>query len=825
MVIGYASEGTNGNLQTSFVWSGGVLSDFATLPGGVVGGGGTLQGLNSAGEIVGGGGPNGAFYWQNGTRTDLGFFPSAGAASIATAVNDSGVIVGWGYNGPGSYHAWRWQSGAFTDLGTLGGPQSSALGLNSNGVVVGWAQRNAQTEDAVMWQSGSTVDLGALVSVPQSQALSINSSNTVVGITNSGSGNQAIMWTSSTATTLPALPGGTNAGAYGINSSGQIVGFAVNASKAQRAVMWGGGSVTDLNSRILASDPLKPYVTITLAQGVNDSGQVLALGTDSRGSGTHTYVLTPGTGTYYVPDWNHAQTHIVPFVSVALEDATHTVVQQAYTDATGMVQFTGLNPGVTYTPVLISQVKEPSLGLDFVVLDNLKPTDTTQPTFRARYAPYAFAAAAYAPNKQTSQNLTLIAQDGWDPTSGVLVNTDRLAGPFDLLANAVTEAQIVSAAVGSSISWRPLTILWDTANKGGLSSPPNNYDLGLVTGSGGFYSPRHSGIDSTGTATGATEAEDFIYLSGDPSFEAMDIYPAVMTHEMGHFTQAQFSTNPSPNGNHAYSDYEDPILSWIEGNASGIAALVMNTPLQNRVSMALNTVWVDSYNVDTDSNEVGPENNPVGWYQESTVTRLLWRAYDPSGALKMTPASVLAPMYSAAWQAGPWLATPWAYVAQLKKLNPSSSSSIDTLAESLNITSIGNDEWGSTEVHAGNRAPQDVLPPYVSVPISPSPTTVCSAGAPLEYNKGGNVRYLRINGDGASHTLTIQGPSGTVPLFVRNSFNAGSSLFTTSGTTPNGPLVLSVGDCAVAAGQYSSVTSACNDPAPPVEQCWSVTIQ
>lgn len=677
-----------------------------------------------------------------------------------------------------------------------------------------------------MWQNGSVVDLGALVAASPSTAVSINNSNTVVGLTNSVTGSQAIMWANSAATTLPTLPGLPNAQALGINNSGQVVGYSLDASNTRRAVAWTGSAVTDLNSKILATDPFHPYVTLTAAVGINDTGQILATGTDSRDTGTHTYVLSPASGSYYVPDWDHAQTHAVPFVLVALRDATQTVVQQSYADATGTVQFTDLNPTATYTPVLISQVKDPSLTLDFVVLDNLKPVDTTQTTFRARYAPYSLPAAAYVPNKLAAQSLSLTAQDGWDPASGVLVTADRLAGPFDLLANAVTEAQIVSAAVGgSTISWRPLTILWGTANKGALSSPPNNYDLGLAVGSGGFYAAAHPGIDTTGGATGATVAEDFIYLSGDPSFEAMDIYPYVMTHEMGHFTQAQFSTKPPPGGNHAYSDYEDQVLSWIEGNASGIAALVLNTPLQNRVSMAQNTVLVDSYNVDTDANEFGPENNPVGWYQESTVTRLMWRVYNPSGTLQMPAASVLAPMYTAAWKGGPWLATPWAYVTQLKKLNPNSATGIDTLAESLNITSIGNDEWGSLEVHAGNRASQDVLPPYVSVPITPSPTMACSAGAPLEYNKEGNVRYLRLAGDGASHTLTIQGPTGTVPLLQRSGFTPGSNTLTTSGVTPAGSFVLNVGDCAVASGQFSAQTSACNDPAPPTEQCWAVTLQ
>jgi hypothetical protein len=295
---------------------------------------------------------------------------------------------------------------------------------------------------------------------------------------------------------------------------------------------------------------------------------------------------------------------------------------------------------------------------------------------------------------------------------------------------------------------------------------------------------------------------------------------------MGHFTQNLFSTQVSPGGVHAYDDYEDPTQAWIEGNASGIAALVLNTPHQNRIVVVNSVLTVEIVDPSTYTVNDNPQPWPLGWYQEATVTRLMWQLYDPKGSITLSAPTVLAPMYTQAWMTGPWLNTPWAYTVQLAKLNPSSTTAIVSLADSLNIKSTGDDEWGSTETNVGNRSTQDALPPYTTVTIGGGPTTVCSAGAPNDYNKESNVRYMRVAGDGSSHTLTVQGPSGTVPLVSRSLFSAGSNVFSTSSTLPTGYLAFFVGDCSVSGSQFPTVTAACNEPATPAaEQCWTVSVQ
>jgi hypothetical protein len=531
---------------------------------------------------------------------------------------------------------------------------------------------------------------------------------------------------------------------------------------------------------------------------------------------------------FYVPNWANPVTAPVPFVWVEMQDPTNAVVGHAYADANGRASIPGLNPAVAYTPVIRSKMSDPALGLDFVVLNNTAPVDTSQPLYRQRYTEYANAGPAYTPDKRSgTQTLgTLTATDGWDGAQNALIDAKRFAGPYALLANAVREAQIVSAAIGGTPTWRPLTILWSVKNKGGLASPPNQMDQGYVTGSGGYYNSSHKGVDASGTETGDVVTEDFEFLSGDQTTEPMDIYPWVLTHEMGHFTQNLFSTIETPGGSHAYGDYQDPTLAWIEGNASGIAALVLNTPEQNRILMNGGTLIVNSFDPTTGTVNGTAQSWPVGWFQESTTTRLMWELYDPNGTVALSAPAVLAPMYSAVWKNGPWLNTAWAYAAQLSKGNAAKAAAIDALSDSLHIKATGDDEWGTAETSPGNRTAKDALAPYTTVTIGGGAVQACSAGSPQNYNKESNVRYLRVLGDNKTHTLTVQGPTGTVPIVGRYLFTAGSNTFSTSSNLPTGYVVFDVGDCSVADSEFSSTAAECNEPAtPPVEQCWTVTIQ
>ena len=612
------------------------------------------------------------------------------------------------------------------------------------------------------------------------------------------------------------------------NGSVTLSWSSANASSCTASGSWGGGLSTSGSQSVVVSQNSTYTITCNGAGGaaaattaVSATPMVLAVTVLYQRPGVP---VVNAAGNYYVPDWAHPVTSPVPYVYVEVDDPTGRAVQGTYADAKGVATFTGLDPRVPFTPQIRSRINDAPLGMDFEVLNNTAPVDTSQGSFRSRYPTYSTSFPAYTPTNLVRQALTVTAPDGWDAAASKLVDADRIAAPYELLAYAAFEAETVSAAAGGA-AVRPLTILWSVSNKGGLAVPPDNYDQGTVTGSGGFYAPAHGSIDASGIGSGKNVAEDYIFLSGDQMTEAMDIYPTVMTHEMGHFAQALYSTSQSPGGNHSYDDYEDFTLSWVEGSASGISALVMNTPKQNRLAYVSGEIIVGIYDISNNTISGNPQSWPVGWYQESTTTAMMWAAYDPAGTMRLSAAATLAPMFSAAWNQGPYLNSIWAYSHLLKQANSSVAAAMDVWSAAHNVVTAGNDVWGTIEAHAGDRTAQESLPPYTTINLGQT-VQVCSVGAPLEYNKESNSRYLFLKGDGASHTLTAQGPAGTVPLLSGNVFTAGSTSTSQSGVVPVQGVATLVGDCAVTYGQFSSDTTACSEPAtPPAEQCWSITWQ
>jgi len=77
-----------------------------------------------------------------------------------------------------------------------------------------------------------------------------------------------------------------------------VTGYASTADEALHAFLWDGITLQDLNALIDSVDPLQPFVTLEFGVDINDLGQILANGFDSRTGETHAYVVFP----FSVPD-------------------------------------------------------------------------------------------------------------------------------------------------------------------------------------------------------------------------------------------------------------------------------------------------------------------------------------------------------------------------------------------------------------------------------------------------------------------------------------------------------------------------------------------
>lgn len=223
-----------------------------------------------------------AFVWSQGNMTELPT-PAGTTASFGIQINLPGQIVGQVFDADFNAQTALWSHGTLTLLpGLPGGNGSQPVGINIRGEIVGSSNDASNVSNTVLWRQGALTVL-----VNNSFPGGINDEGQVVG-TLLGS-ILPFSWRNGVTTQLPLLPGATNGNASGVNDRGQIVGETSNV-----AVLWQNGTAIDLNSRIAASDPLRPHVFLRSASKINNLGQIVANGSDSQSSDPeHWFVLTP----------------------------------------------------------------------------------------------------------------------------------------------------------------------------------------------------------------------------------------------------------------------------------------------------------------------------------------------------------------------------------------------------------------------------------------------------------------------------------------------------------------------------------------------------
>ena len=284
----------------AFRWQNGTKVDLGTLGGSSA----SASGINEAGQVVGYSAlttpPSGthAALWSNGTITDLTPQLGTNESGWATAINESGQVVG----NIGYAEAFLWQNGVRTPLGDLGGGSSAANDINDSGVVVGSSSTDESASLGFMahpfvWQNGVMTDLGLLAGDEDGGAAAINNAGQIVG--SSGrtdpdtyeSFYRAFLYSNGVMTALPVPSSEAYAG--DINDAGVVVGSMRAAGGFSNFHGWVyvDGIVTNLNTLIPAGTGLH----IAYANAINNAGQIAATAFDAQGR-YHAVLLTPGEG-------------------------------------------------------------------------------------------------------------------------------------------------------------------------------------------------------------------------------------------------------------------------------------------------------------------------------------------------------------------------------------------------------------------------------------------------------------------------------------------------------------------------------------------------
>ena len=254
--------------------------------------------MNNQGQLTGSFGNSGTTAWlwtpdgtPDGTLIrDMGNL--GGENSTGRSINDAGQVAGYSDSDTlGAPRAIVWKNGGTTlqQLGDLGSGYSDAFFISGSGQVAGVSSLSGNTRThAFFWRNNGTPmhDLGTLGGA-NSTPNALNDSGQIAGFANKKSGvTHAFVWLNDgTAMKDLGTLGGNSSSAEDINFSGQVTGSAtLSGNTVTHAFLWrnDGTKIQDLNSLIDPKDPLKSHITLNSGIFINDSGDILAYGTDSR---------------------------------------------------------------------------------------------------------------------------------------------------------------------------------------------------------------------------------------------------------------------------------------------------------------------------------------------------------------------------------------------------------------------------------------------------------------------------------------------------------------------------------------------------------------
>ena len=203
-------------------------------------------------------------------------YPIASAPSAAYAINEAGDVVGYYEPNGGVQHPFIFSDGTLEDINVDYG---SAVAINNKGQVL----IETSVGEALIYSNGVLTKLGKM------EAVAINDKGQTIG----RRGLSCYLATDGKPKTFSSFYPKGPCQPLALNNFGTVVGGAgLKGSTRYDGFIFRDGIFSDLNT--VSVGPLAPFVSIGFAVGINDSGQIAAVGNDSRHlDEIHAYLLDP----------------------------------------------------------------------------------------------------------------------------------------------------------------------------------------------------------------------------------------------------------------------------------------------------------------------------------------------------------------------------------------------------------------------------------------------------------------------------------------------------------------------------------------------------
>ncbi|MCP2164702.1 hypothetical protein [Goodfellowiella coeruleoviolacea] len=254
----WSSDGLGGD-HRGLVWRDGVVvADFGSLS--------HVTGVNSSGDAVGGTESVEPLTWHDGRLGRLSRPPqNTRHFAQASAVSDTGVVIGSATFDDGTVHALAWSihnPTAPRDLG-IAGRLFALTDISDDDRIVGTFTSGSRLQAVTGTVDGGFRPLGGVDPAADSSATDIAGSYVLGTATVPGQGKGAVLWRDG----VPRLlTGAGTATLTDVNSSGTVVGYEGTDYSRRTAVVLSGGTRTVL--------PPLPGYTHAEAMAVTDDGRI-----------------------------------------------------------------------------------------------------------------------------------------------------------------------------------------------------------------------------------------------------------------------------------------------------------------------------------------------------------------------------------------------------------------------------------------------------------------------------------------------------------------------------------------------------------------------